>query len=349
MAYALATRLLRAVKASGLPFTKVAGWKTRGRGTMGRIQTVTLHHTATPRSYMKSNDIPTLNVLKNGRGSLPGPLCHIGLGRSGHVYLVAAGIANHAGRSRATSMTNPHAIGIEAEGALEAWPAEQMRAYVLLVAALLSEFGLANGRALRHAETCSPPGRKIDASFDGPTFRKAVANSKPGHTPAPTPVKGFFGMSGYEQTTRTGDKNQQTIPAGARARLRLQNPTKNHAGPHYIARPTRKGQKFLLQADASFQRIPEGGDVKAQIVICYYLKGGGHIINRPFEQVSVPDGINGWSSVSVSQVEQFGGTPPGSKRDGKEVSSVEYQFEIANFSTQSIVAKRTRRAAFYDK
>lgn len=185
MAYALATRLLRAVKNSGLTFTEVAGWKTRGRGTMGRIQTVTLHHTATPRSYMKSSDIPTLNVLKNGHGSLPGPLCQFGLGRSGHVYLVAAGIANHAGRSRATSMTNPHALGIEAEGAMEAWPAEQYRAYVLLVAALLTEFDLATGRALRHAETCSPPGRKIDASFDGPAFRRQVANVDTSKKPSP--------------------------------------------------------------------------------------------------------------------------------------------------------------------
>lgn len=184
MAYALAPRLLRAVKNSGLSFTEVAGWKTRGRGTMGRIQTVTLHHTATPRSFKRSTDAPTLNVVKNGRAGLPGPLSQILLGRSGHVYLVAAGVSNHAGRSRATSMTNPHAVGIEAEGALEAWPAGQYRAYVLLVAALLTEFGLANGRALRHAETCSPPGRKIDASFDGPAFRRAVANVKPA-TPAP--------------------------------------------------------------------------------------------------------------------------------------------------------------------
>lgn len=231
MAYALATRLLRAVKASGLPHTQVAGWQSRGRGTMGRIQTVTLHHTATPRSYMKSNDIPTLNVLKNGHGSLPGPLCQIGLGRSGHVYLVAAGVANHAGRSRATSMTNSHAVGIEAEGAMEAWPAAQYRAYVLLVAALLTEFGLANGRALRHAETCSPPGRKIDASFPGPPFRREVANVKPGTTtPPPTPEEEIMARigSGTRLTNITLTPGQKRrIPANESGVIRMCNVKKN--------------------------------------------------------------------------------------------------------------------------
>ena len=346
MAYKNASRLLRAVKASGLPYTAVAGWRTRGRREMGTIRTITCHHTATPRSFKRSSDYPTMGVVRDGRPGIPGPLAQLGLGRSGHVYLIAAGVANHAGRSRAASMTNPHAIGIEAEGAMEAWPKQQYDAYVRLVAALRNEFG---AQVLGHKESASPPGRKSDPSFSMPRFREAVEAarkrpSKPTPTPAPT-KKGILGMTGYEQYSRIGD---QTIPAKSKARIRMHPASKTHAGPHYIARPRRKGQKFLLQADATLASVPAGADVKAQIVICYYLKGGGSEITRPFEEHSFPAGTGGWSSVHVPQVEQFGGTQPGGKRGSKTVSSVEYQLEIANHSASPVTVKRVRSAAFYE-
>lgn len=222
VAYALASRLLRAVKASGLPFTQVGGWQSRGHATMGTVQTITLHHTATPRSLRKGEDYPTLNVVKNGRPGLSGPLAQLGLGRSGRVYLIAAGLSYHAGVSRATSMTNKHAIGIEAEGSMESWPQTQYDAYVRLVRALLDEFGLPESRALRHAETCSPKGRKNDASFSGPKFRRDVknVNGKP-------PVKngsvqshgeGLFGMS----VIATGKNDEaRVIKPGQKTRIKV--------------------------------------------------------------------------------------------------------------------------------
>lgn len=263
MAYALATRLLRAVKNSGLDFTEVAGWKNRGRGVMGTIQTVTMHHTATPRSYMKSNDIPTLNVLKNGHGTLPGPLSQIGLGRSGHVYLVAAGRANHAGRSRATSMTNPHAVGIEAEGAMESWPAQQFRAYVLLVAALLTEFGLANGRALRHAETCSPAGRKVDASFSGPAFRRDVANVKPGTTLTPESEKGLLGMTKNIYYHRTKPQN---VRKGADRHLMV-----NDKGTQYTVATGACDFSVTVRVDIS--GLPKDKTARLKLAVVSYKAG----------------------------------------------------------------------------
>ncbi|GAA1361387.1 peptidoglycan recognition protein family protein [Brevibacterium luteolum] len=232
MAYALYDRLLRAVKASGLPYTVVGGAASRGRGTMRSIQTITLHHTATPRSYRKGVDYPTFNVVKNGRPGLPGPLAQLGLGRSGHVYLFAAGIANHAGRSRATSMTNKYAIGIEAEGANEAWPEQQYDAYVRLVRALLDECDLPVSRALRHAETCSPPGRKPDASFSGPAFRRAVDNLSLKKSPTPAPEKkGLFGMSIIATGINT---SKRTIKAGQSARIPV--------GKYFSLATVKKGQ-----------------------------------------------------------------------------------------------------------
>ena len=346
MAYKNASRLLRAVKASGLPYTEVAGWKTRGRREMGTIRTITCHHTATPRSVKRSTDYPTMGVVRDGRPGIPGPLAQIGLGRSGRVYLIAAGVANHAGRSRAVSMTNPHAIGIEAEGAMEAWPKAQYDAYVRLVAALANEFP--GVQILGHKESASPPGRKNDPSFNMNSFRKAVAAarkrpSKP--TPAPAPEKGFFGMSGYERRTRVGD---QHIAPHSNPRVALHPKTKTSNGALYIARPRRRGQKFLLQADASIRSVPAGADIKAAIVICYYFRDGGHEITRPFEEVSFPAGANGWSSVHLGQIEQFGGTQPGEKRGGKVVQAVDYQLEITNHSSKPVTVVRASSGSFYE-
>lgn len=268
MAYALYKRLLRAVKASGLPYTVVGGAASRGRGTMRSIQTITLHHTATPRSYARSQDYPTMNVVKNGRTGLPGPLAQLGLGRSGRVYLIAAGIANHAGRSRATSMTNPYAVGIEAEGANEKWPAEQYDAYVRLVRALLDEFDLPTSRALRHAETCSPAGRKVDASFNGDSFRKAVAlrpsapQPKP-TTPAPTAEKGLFGMS----IIATGINNsKRTIQPGKTARIPV--------GKYFSLATVKKGQTVRPTVRLALHGAHEEDVLAVSAKIVDYVKGG---------------------------------------------------------------------------
>lgn len=197
MAHALASRIERAAKRSGLKVVWVAGWESRGHGTMGSISTITLHHTGTPRTFKRDTEYPTYNVVKSGRPGLPGPLAHYGLGRTGTLYVFAAGIAYHAGKSRSSSMTNSHAIGIEAEGAMEDWPKEQYQAYLRLVRALLDEFDLDESRALRHAETCSPPGRKPDASFSGPAFRKELETvTLDGSTPkTETKEEGLFGMT----------------------------------------------------------------------------------------------------------------------------------------------------------
>ena len=263
MTYALYDRLLRAVKASGLPYTVVGGAASRGRGTMRSIETITLHHTATPRSYALSQDYPTMNVVKNGRPGLPGPLAQLGLGRSGRVYLIASGIANHAGRSRATSMTNPHAIGIEAEGANEAWPAAQYDAYVRLVRALLDEFDLPTSRALRHAETCSPAGRKVDASFNGDSFRKAVAQrpTKP-TTTAPT-KKGLFDMS----IIATGINNStRTIQPGQTARVAV--------GKYFSLATIKKGQTVRPTVRLALHGAHEEDVLAVSAKIVDYVKGG---------------------------------------------------------------------------
>lgn len=179
MAYALASRLERAVKNAGVKYKKVSGWSSRGHGSMGSIKTIVAHHTAGP---LRGNS-PSLNVVAYGRPGLSGPLSQLFLARDGTVYLVAAGVSYHAGRVRSSSYGNSHSIGIEAENtglSNDPWPAHQIDAYAKLCKALCKEFGLSTSRVLGHREVCSPAGRKSDPSFSMSDFRKKVGGAKGG-------------------------------------------------------------------------------------------------------------------------------------------------------------------------
>ena len=195
MAYALATRLERAVKNAGVKYKKVSGWSSRGHGTMGSIKTIVAHHTAGP---LRGNS-PSLNVVAYGRPGLSGPLSQLFLARDGTVYLVAAGVSYHAGRVRSSSYGNSHSIGIEAENtglSNDPWPARQIDAYAKLCKALCKEFGLSTSRVLGHREVCSPAGRKSDPSFSMSDFRKKVGGAKGG-------VSSGGGTSGGSRSYKT--------------------------------------------------------------------------------------------------------------------------------------------------
>jgi N-acetylmuramoyl-L-alanine amidase-like protein len=175
---------------TGYPVVEVTGWKTRTRpGGMSKVETITCHHTANGGA---KGDYPSLRVVRDGRPGLPGPLAQYGLGRSGTIYVVAAGLCNHAGVSLKSAFTRQHAIGIEAEaigtpGAKGDWPAAQMDSYVRLCRALADEFERPTSSVLGHKETCSPRGRKSDPSFDMPNFRVKVRSLETVRKPAPKP------------------------------------------------------------------------------------------------------------------------------------------------------------------
>jgi hypothetical protein len=178
-------QLAAVARRTGYPVVEVEGWKTRGRpGDMGRIETVTCHHTGNGNA---PGNYPSLRVVRDGRPGLAGPLAHLGIGLDGTIYVIAAGKCNHAGRSKEDEYTNPHAIGIEAEavgtpGADGDWPPKQVEAYVRLCRALIEEFRLNVHDVLGHKETAAPAGRKSDPSFAMGAFRNKVADcdlSKP--------------------------------------------------------------------------------------------------------------------------------------------------------------------------
>jgi hypothetical protein len=171
----LLTDLADACRKSGLPVVEVDGWATRGHGEFLGVNSIVLHHTATPKSY--AGDYPSLRVVRDGRSDLPGPLSQLGLGRNGTVYVIAAGVAWHAGATFYPRQDNWHAIGIEAEhDGISPWPLIQHAAYVRLVAALVEHYGIALSNVQGHKEVAKPLGRKIDPNFDMTDFRRRVRN-----------------------------------------------------------------------------------------------------------------------------------------------------------------------------
>lgn len=165
--------LADACRKSGLPVIEVDGWRTRGHGPFAGVNSVIVHHTATPKTA--TGDYPSLRIVRDGRSDLPGPLSQLGLGRDGTVYVIAAGVAYHAGKTFYPRQDNWHAIGIEAEhDGLSAWDPVQHSAYVRLVAALVEHYGVALSNVQGHKEVAYPPGRKVDPNFDMTEFRARV-------------------------------------------------------------------------------------------------------------------------------------------------------------------------------
>jgi len=167
--------LADAARLTGYPVVEVENWRIRGHGGFRAVELVTGHHTADgPGEY------PSLRVVRDGRAGLAGPLCNEGLARSGTIFVVAAGVAWHAGASRYAGFTdiNDEAIGIEAEsaGTKDDWTPEQRDAYPRLVAANLYYMRRGADRFCGHKECALPVGRKIDPAFwDLNAFRSKVA------------------------------------------------------------------------------------------------------------------------------------------------------------------------------
>lgn len=176
------TDLADVVRASGLPVVEAEGWMRRGHGGFARPRpdVITGHHTGTPARA--PGDYPSLNIVTKGRSDLPGPLSQLGLGRSGTVYVIAAGVAYHAGRSEHCGFTdlNRCAVGIEAESdgsGIRGWTSAQLDVYPRLVAALCRGYGLDPSRYVSHRDCALPPGRKPDPAGITDEWMRATVRS----------------------------------------------------------------------------------------------------------------------------------------------------------------------------
>lgn len=89
-----AAAFLKALRTEGLTVVTSAGWETHNRnhrGPWGPVNGSMVHHTVTRGTSS------TVNLVRHGYSTLPGPLCHGMISKNGTVYLVGYGRANHAG------------------------------------------------------------------------------------------------------------------------------------------------------------------------------------------------------------------------------------------------------------
>jgi hypothetical protein len=183
------TWLADVLRAAGLTVDEQPGWKTRGRGPMTSVRGILCHHTG---GSLKGN-APSLALVRDGRPDLAGPLSQLVLGRDGTFFVIGAGRCNHAGAGIWQGVTsgNGSFIGIEAENAgttADPWPQTQMQAYIRGCAAILAHLGLPAAMVAGHKEYATPPGRKIDPTFDMKTFRASIDVILSGGAPLNVPI-----------------------------------------------------------------------------------------------------------------------------------------------------------------
>ena len=168
------TRFPEAFQKAGIAFTEEPGWRNRGHGDIVQFQFIVVHHTA------GGNDAGDIRVVRDGTGSLAGPLSQIVLKRNGQPHIIAAGVCWHAGYGPAmwgapAGNGNYYSIGIEGvSNGYNDWTPEQRREYPRVVAAILKEAGLPSDRWIFHRDYNKRDGKIDPAGFDAGWFRDEV-------------------------------------------------------------------------------------------------------------------------------------------------------------------------------
>ncbi|MFE4367951.1 MULTISPECIES: peptidoglycan-binding protein [unclassified Streptomyces] len=215
-----ADQFVAALRAEGLTVSEMSGWRTNNRDhikAFGPVNGVVIHHTAGTDSK---------SLVFNGTADLPGPLCNSYLPKTGTVYMVGNGRANHAGEFAtnafnamvAESATHPvpgpdaidansRTYGIEIENlgnGSDFYPQAQYDAAVKWAAAICRFHGWTANSVIGHKEGTSrkidpkgPIGSKSGPAFDMNAFRADVAARlkgipAPAKTYAPFPGTAWF-------------------------------------------------------------------------------------------------------------------------------------------------------------
>jgi hypothetical protein len=186
MSIRMLTDLDVALGNAGIPFTGIPysvydptgaeNWTTRTRPpSTGDFQPegVLCHHTASPAG---TSDRVDLQCILAGNSDAPGPISQLYIGRSGTVYIVAAGRANHGGGGRRPGVDtgpgcasmNALLLGIEAgnNGVGERWPDVQTTVYAKVVAALCAHYGWSITNDVYLHATTGPPNGGCNSKID---------------------------------------------------------------------------------------------------------------------------------------------------------------------------------------
>ncbi|MFC8276244.1 N-acetylmuramoyl-L-alanine amidase [Streptomyces sp. NPDC057271] len=198
---------IEALRAEGVTdIVEMPGWRTHNRGQRGDgwgdVHATMVHHTAGEGPGMPA-------YVFNGSADLPGPLCHDFLARSGRLYLVGNGRANHAGmvaRNAYNAVLNEEShhpepgpdeldgnavsYGLEVENdgsAGRAWPAKQYDVAVRVQAARCRFHNWSADSVWAHKEATRR--KPLDPRRDMDDFRRDVAERlehPPGWNPGTT-------------------------------------------------------------------------------------------------------------------------------------------------------------------
>ncbi|MGW3110565.1 N-acetylmuramoyl-L-alanine amidase [Streptomyces sp. NPDC001091] len=210
------TAFFAALRNEGVIVVETDGWRTHNRnskGPWGPVHGVMIHHTVT------RGTADTVRIVRDGYASLPGPLCHGMIAKTGVVHLVGYGRANHAGLGdpdvlaaviaerrpptddEATVDGNRYFYGFECENlgdGEDPWPAEQIDAIVRVITALCRSHGWSARSALRHLDW--QPG-KVDPRGPGMDWDSVLARvakrlgGEPPANPLPAPQRPSVSLS----------------------------------------------------------------------------------------------------------------------------------------------------------
>lgn len=186
-----ASQMLSVLKKEGVKVVEHAGWETAGRDkatgkTFGPVRGLILHHTA------GADSSAGLNIVKNGRSDLPGPLAHVYITKNGDVHLLSVHRANHAGLGdddvlhaviNETALPKPNENNTDGNDSFwgaeianlgngkDPYPAAQYDAAVRWAAAICRAHGWSEKSVIGHKEWTN---QKIDPSFSMTKFRADV-------------------------------------------------------------------------------------------------------------------------------------------------------------------------------
>ena len=143
----LPDNLPKLLRDAGLEVVEIEGWQDREVDGPTSLTGVLNHHTgASAKGWSLARELEYAKwMFLTGRPDLSAPLCQIALGRSGKVYIGAAGRANHAGDARPSGSVsggngNTLYVGIEwMLSGTEAIPAAMTRAGITLNAVLTAQ------------------------------------------------------------------------------------------------------------------------------------------------------------------------------------------------------------------
>lgn len=192
-------QFVNALRAEGLRVVTVGEWRTHNRnhkGAWGPINGAMLHHT------VSRGEQSSVDLCYDGYAELPGPLCQAVIGKSGTVYVISAGRANHAGggdpsvlqavideryitrppvptRGNSNGVDgNSHFYGAECVNmgdGMDPWPDVQVDAMVRFGAAISRNYGWSEKSVIGHKEWSSD---KNDPRGPGDTVAMPVLRER---------------------------------------------------------------------------------------------------------------------------------------------------------------------------